>query len=353
MKNIFIISLIKIILSFCILLSCSKAKINTYEVIFPEEIIIDKSKEIYTKEVIALSPSQLILKDSLLFLWKAGGCAALVFNEKNMEEIGKFGMKGVGPEFFQSPHYVEDPEQNDYFYVEDVTLGSLRKFRMYKQKDSLCFMKTEQIALYQDVSNQIVCSNGCWINNQYYTSYKWWPENKENSLFVLLDKNMKVLTSFMDPPVPESSNDFRMLNGYQVSLGNLFYFVSAETGYIVCYEINSPEDIKRKWEYWFNKPLYSLKDGHIRWDNENLLGCYDIKVTSKFVYCLYSGKKYTDNGDNDELPETILVFDLEGNPIKKIHLNSRFIRLAVSEDDRYIYLLCALPDIGVAKYQIN
>lgn len=345
--------IVYIILIICTFLSCSKVNKHTYGVTFPEEIVIDKSKEIYSKEVMAISPSQLILKDSLLFLWNAGGCAALIFNEKSMEEVAKFGMKGVGPEFFQSPHYVEDVEQSDYFYVEDVTLASLRKFRMYKQKDSLYFEKTEQKSLYQDVPNRLVCSNGNWINNQYYASYKWWPKNEETTFFALLDKNLKYLTSFMNLPVPETSNDFRMFNGHQASRGNLFYFVCYETGYIICYEINSPQDIKKKWEYWFNKPLYSVKDGHIRWDDENLIGCYDIKVTSKFVYCLYSGKKYTDNSDNDELPETILVFDLEGTPIKKIHLNSRFVRFAVSEDDRYIYLLCALPDIGIAKYQIN
>lgn len=343
-----------IIIFFSLLISCSRIEKQTYNVSFPEEIVLDKSKEIYSKEVMSFSPSQLELKDSLLFLWKAGGCAALIFNEKNMEEVAKFGMMGIGPEFFQSPHYVKDMEQDDCFYVEDVTMGSLRRFRIYKQKDSLHFEKIDQKSLYQDVAIQLVCSNGCWVNNQFYAVGKWWPKNdEETTIFELLDKNMKSVASFMDLPVSETSDDFRMFKGYQASIGNLLYFVCSSTGYIVCYEINSPQDIKKRWEHWLNKPKYSLRDKHVRWDNENLLGCYDIKVTSKYVYCLYSGKKETDNGDNDELPETVLIFDLDGTPIKKIHLKGRFVRLAVSDDDKYLYLISTLPDVGVAKYQIN
>lgn len=342
-----------IILIFCLFISCTGTKKPAYNISFPEEVILDKSKEIYFKEVIAIAPGQLELRDSLLFLWKVGGCAALIFNEKNMEEVTKFGMKGIGPEFFQSPHYVKDMEQADYFYVEDVTIGSLRKFRMYKQKDSLLFEKVDEKPLYQDVSNRLICSRGCWINYQFYAAYKWWPNDEETTFFELLDKNMKPVASFMDLPVPETSDDFRMFSGYQASLGNLLYFVCSQTGYIVCYEINSPQNIKKKWEYWLNKPIYSLRDKHIRWDDENLLGCYDIKVTSEYVYCLYSGKKETDNGDNDELPNTVLIFDLDGVPIKKLQLKGRFLRLAVSDDNKFLYLLTALPDIGVAKYQIN
>lgn len=341
-----------IILFFCLLTSCSGTKKPIYGVSFPEEVVLDKSKEIYSKEVISLLPSQLELKDSLLFLCRTGECAALLFNEKDMKEVAKFGMQGIGPEFFQSPHFVEDMEQNDCFYVEDITMESLRKFRMYNQDDSLFIEKVDQKPLYS--TKKIISSGGSWVNNQYYAAYKWEPENKETTFFSLRSKNMEYLTSFMDLPVPEKSSDFSMFSGYQTSLGNLFYFVCSQTGYIVCYEINSPQDIKKKWEYWFNKPIYSLRKGTVRWDAENLRGCYDIKATSKYIYCLYSGKKETtDTGGYDELPETILIFEPDGTPVKKIHLNKRYVRFAVSDDDKYMYLLYSSPDVGVAKYQIN
>lgn len=345
--------IVYILLFFYFFISCSEKKVSTYGVLFPEEIFLDKSKEIYSQEVMTFSPGQLILKDSFLFLWRAAGCAALIFNEKNLEEVAKFGMKGIGPEFFQSPHYVKDMEDDECFYVEDVTIGSLRKFRMYKDDDSLFFEKVDQQSLIQDVSNKFVWSRGCWVNNQFYAAYKWWPEEKETTFFTLFDKEMKPVTSFMDLPVAQTSDDFRMFKGYQASIENLLYFVCSQTGYIVCYEINSPQDIIKKWEYWFNKPIYSIRNKHIRWDEENLLGCYDIKVTSKYVYCLYSGKKATDNGYNDELPNTILIFELNGKPVKKIQLKGRYVRFAISDDDKYLYLLYASPDIGISKYQIN
>ena len=78
-------------------------------------------------------------------------------------------------------------------------------------------------------------------------------------------------------------------------------------------------------------------------------------MTKNYVFCVYSGKSNVDEyGETaTTLPETILVFDHKGNPIKKFHTDKDIIRVAVSEDEKTMYCISVDPEVEIIYYDIS
>jgi hypothetical protein len=98
--------------------------------------------------------------------------------------------------------------------------------------------------------------------------------------------------------------------------------------------------------------LYYKTTPKFRWDdNLNADGFYEVKMTNNYVVCAYSGKIF--NNDESTLPETILVFDHNGNPKVKIKLREKCGRLAITKDNRFIYASCYGGTYEIIKYDIS
>lgn len=75
-------------------------------------------------------------------------------------------------------------------------------------------------------------------------------------------------------------------------------------------------------------------------------------MNSEYVFALYSGNKSYRTPDERKFPETLLVFDLNGTLIKRFHLDTPCVRIALSENN-VIYALSVAPEMHIVKYELN
>lgn len=75
-------------------------------------------------------------------------------------------------------------------------------------------------------------------------------------------------------------------------------------------------------------------------------GCF---MTSDKIYMLYSG--LTDDEEDEQFPNQILVFDFNGNPISHYTLDVPVYGMCVSEKNKSIYGLAQNPECCVVKFK--
>ncbi len=86
----------------------------------------------------------------------------------------------------------------------------------------------------------------------------------------------------------------------------------------------------------------------LAYTKESKVAYTDIRITKKYVYALYSGKSIYDSNFNDDI---IYIFDLKGNPIKKLILDKGVLSFDVYKD-KYIYGLSFGEKNHLLKFEI-
>lgn len=329
--------------SFFLLFSCKEEKAFSILDKFPEPIIM-KGKP-YEKEIIAYNPSQIELIDSSLFLFGTMGWAAVIIHSDDASETGFFGAKGSGPDEFQFPFFLSQNTQDSTFYVEDMNQKSQKKVKWNKSGQRMNFKIIEN-KTYGD--SPYTYSRGCKLANGYYIGRIW---DNSDKLFVLEDKDLKLITTFGDLPVKEEVKNLKPFDGRFAIFGNRMVYATMYTGYIVCYEMDSDGNMNKVWEHHLTPHKYQKNNGDIKWDEKNLRGCHEIKMTSKYLYCLYSGEPH--EKEDGYRPRTILIFTHDGTPVKRIKINKESGRFAVSPDDKTLYVVYTEPDVGIMRFDIS
>lgn len=161
-------------------------------------------------------------------------------------------------------------------------------------------------------------------------------ENTGNKGLVLLDSAWQVVRTFCDP-LPEGGNEKSHFQGPLVSKGDTLFYAGITMPYIAAFKISDNGEITTLWEQFITRPLYQVEaDGFVRWiKDKHRAGIYDLRIKENHLIAAYSGKNY--NLDTSILPETLLVFDLDGNPVKRIHLPYEHGRFALTPDDKTMY----------------
>lgn len=126
---------------------------------------------------------------------------------------------------------------------------------------------------------------------------------------------------------------------------------------IVFYDLsdnNNPKQIK---EYIYSYPKYTDNSDNsqssVKFKKGNISGFIDIKASSKYCVCLYSGEPYY--AGEEYGGDKILMFDWEGNPVKYIKLDKKYSNLAVSEETQEAILIGTDPktlEYVVAKVEL-
>jgi hypothetical protein len=92
-------------------------------------------------------------------------------------------------------------------------------------------------------------------------------------------------------------------------------------------------------------------------DNNNTIGYIDLATDSENVYALYADKKiFNKNGKgNSRCSNIILIFDWEGNMVKKIKLDNEGYHITVNEKAKKIYAAIKNADEGwrIIFYDLN
>ncbi|KAA4557561.1 hypothetical protein F3B51_26380 [Bacteroides ovatus] len=79
--------------------------------------------------------------------------------------------------------------------------------------------------------------------------------------------------------------------------------------------------------------------------------CCGIKA--KYVYGLYSGKNFKENGLETLAGTIIYVFDWNGEAIKKYELNVPVTLISVDNKDEMLYAFSNMPDPELIRFKIK
>lgn len=76
-------------------------------------------------------------------------------------------------------------------------------------------------------------------------------------------------------------------------------------------------------------------------------------ISPKYVYGLYSGKNFKENGLETLAGTIIYVFDWNGEAIKKYELNVPVTLISVDNKDEMLYAFSNMPDPELIRFKIK
>jgi hypothetical protein len=99
------------------------------------------------------------------------------------------------------------------------------------------------------------------------------------------------------------------------------------------------------------KPFRQGESSMVIPDRDCIIGYIDVAACDSFVYALYTDKKVTGQYCSD----VVLVYDWEGNPVKKYKLNREAYYIAVSETHNRLYAAIRNGDGGwnITSYKLE
>ncbi|MGE0089050.1 MAG: BF3164 family lipoprotein [Bacteroidales bacterium] len=351
MKNkIFLLLIIVISISSC------KKKMEFSIDLFgnTEEILI--GQEIQLTGEFLLDPYFIEVIDSFLIAIDTDNSTILnIINLNNGEQLFRTLKRGKGPyELIFTTNLHKYSPKNRHFYIgnEKILLYNL---------DSLIvnYENYEPNIIFNKKSNEFSGLDVLYINDSLYLSSTNFQFQKK---YCLLDKEGSLITASLDYPEDDFSEDFTFKSlAYQGRfvkhpILNKFAFCMVNTPY---FEIGNIENdtIKIIKDYYFNRINYkpielSNNFQSVVMDKSNAYGFLRIVSTNEFIYLLYSGRNEEDFGDNIFQSPVILVFDWEGQPIKRYHLDNEINCFTVDETNSILYGISNKPKPMVFKYKI-
>ena len=115
------------------------------------------------------------------------------------------------------------------------------------------------------------------------------------------------------------------------------------------------------WENQFGTTDYSIADGILTWDKNQLSGVKDISFTKDYIVCLAVDPKNTENKHKVEMRgremaipiHSVYLFDYQGHLSYILDLPVLAIRLASDIQSNTIYLVAIEPDYSIIKYDLS
>lgn len=265
----------------------------------------------------------------------------------------RLGGFGDGPEDFISQMQAGVSATNDSIHVFDLTRmhsyeyvwdSSQRDYTF--QKGYPCKFKEPSFLL--EIKRM---QNGNYVGQLF---------GGKDSMFVLFDREMNELTRFGHVPLEGLTSDqvdFMPLRGHITTVGNQVYFFMHNFAYMARYDILPSGAVNQVWEYFLTEPKYKVENGSsikiLGHDNHD--GFFGVLATEEYIYALYSGvysSKYRDTDDpNAQVPNTLLVFNPEGEIVRKCHFKDKGAIIGVSSDKKTVYIDAENPEPTIMAYK--
>ena len=288
-------------------------------------------------------PSEMILIDSCLLYFRPGGCVAKEISLTDGTDKGPVWHLGNGPNEFIGPFFGGQNTIDSTLSIYDITLRRLNRYKWGKENGQLTFKPIEQ--QYRTAGSSV--SRTIRLDNGYIVSQAF---GHNGDVLVLQKSDFEIITNFCNPLDIETPLKWQ-LGGRFASLGNRFVYAAIYFGYIGCFEITDQGTIIKHWEYMLSEPVYDIVAGEFKIDHsKNKEGFSDVKMTDKYVYCLYMG--LTPDYTTPQSPETVLIFDHQANPVAQLKLDRQCARFAVSQDNKTMYA-AEWMDGNLVRYDLS
>jgi hypothetical protein len=310
-----------------------------------------------------LCGTEIFILDTLLLLKnEAGDCEGSYFylyDFRTMEFLCDFGTHGRGPNEFvdvlftgqylrsESGLMILIPEESRSFIREinltaSVAEGSLVAGNTIRLPDELSFAISPFMLPDKSLLGRDMMAEGRFFFYQdgeislfpYFPAIpRELPPEAMVNIYASIDRLHRDNNLFVS-----SLNHFKQIDLFHINAG-IKHYVSIRFP-------DSHDDIDAYWDS--NSPV----------GNELMYYYTDIQITDNYIYGLYYGKGYIDYDIVDYGYSELHVFDHQGHPVAKYHLNHTLHRFAVTNDDTELYGVAGFSDsepsnLPVVRYSLQ
>lgn len=282
-----------------------------------------------------------------------------LFNLKNGECLGRFGTIGQGPG--EIPLGCYGNIENNFFYISYHHIGLIGKYNL----DSLQInINSEPTILTNYKIPESQLSRIIPVNDSVYLGAGAY---KSQYQFVLFNKTDEVLD------YKSEVFDFKKegIHAFHIGLANQGTFKKHPQKNKFVFSLNmssnldfievSNDTISIINSIKLGAPKFDpMNDGkfyRVMPKDDNIIGYIDIAAGDEYVYALYTDKKIiSENGEGEAFrSDLILLFDWNGQPIKKLKLTREAYYITVNERLGKLYAAVLNDDAGftITSYDID
>ncbi len=325
--------------SFIIIFGCDNSKKIAVE--FEKEFKIRANRSISIDEVYIRYPKICNLTDSTFIIissamgYSSGSHLAYVCSKETGKIVKKLAKEGRGPKEMLAINNVSFLK-NEVLFYDAIS----RKILHYDYVDDVEHIETLKFKRLYSERNLFLIDENTFVSYGVFGDkmYRYGDLNTGSGGFFL---NFPDLPSIQDAKQKEYSlaRSYAYQGGIVKHLDEpKFVFFSQPAGYVQIVEFKK-EAIHEISQFNFTPPegkVVFKVDAYVWSIDRNSLARFLGGASSKeFIYLLYSGKRFGD--ENCVKCKYILVFDWEGNRIKKIELDNDVYAITVDKESKELF----------------
>lgn len=340
-----------ITISVCVLIfhSCKDSKQNTPNVLFANSIKLSECNFSINNDDLARIEGLQSNDSKLITLDYHSGKSFTLFDNNSGKAIGRFGKTGQGPN--EIPLGTYGYIEKDNFFISSDEIGYIAKYNIDSLSKNID-LDPVQLTRYKipeaQFSRIIPIDDSLFLGAGTYGS---------EFQYLLFDKSSNIL-----------DYNIEIYNAHDIAINKYHKFLSNQgilrkrpnkkqfvysidySSNIDFFEIKNNKILLTK-SLRLKDPIYTaIQDNNLNRvipANDNVIGYLDISTTENYVYALYTDKKIKENDTyNDFNSNIILIFDWDGQPIKKYELPNEVYYITINEKLKRIYAALLNEDQG-------
>ena len=323
--------------------SCNRENKSINE-LFENEVLLNPVYSYFDKDSLA-NPYRFVIIDSFLIVHDVYELKHFtLFNTNSGNCIGRFGDIGIGPGEISIGHVLSVKQGKLYSHsispnhLIQYDLDSLINYRRYCPPTIAKFEQTQKfyVSRFLPIDSSYFIGAGFYDSKYQYALFNLQNEVSDYSREVFNSKeSYSDIHKFLSNQGIFKNHPKKDKFVYSVSRSSNIDFLEVTNG-----KINIMKSIKLSDPQI--KPVDLGNNSYtIDYNPHSVLGFLDIFPTDNFVYTLYSDKPEINNDGsyNDYSSDVILVFDWEGNPVKKFILDKEVAYIGIDEIEKKFYTI--------------
>lgn len=299
---------------------------------------------------IVLNPTRIYLCDTVLITIENDGKTIFkLYGLNSKKKIGERIKVGQGPNEMIHPSFVDIDEKSISFY--DTVLSTIFRYSKDEFVNEIDPKPTEKIKLNEKVFGETAVINRGFVCSDYNPSYLFIRFNEEGN---------KVNDIGKYPNSHIEYTDYEKIEAFRFS-----FVTNKKDNIFVCYNwtdlieiYNIDGSLKKRFHgpekfYAHFKEFHDgnyISASHEKGKNRDAY--FNPVVVHDEIFVLFSGK-YIDEEGYNILANSILVFDWNGEPKKKMSLNQGVFSFTVDHKNKKIYGISDTPEYHILEYAYN
>lgn len=323
------------ILYMCVLGACKEEKLRTMLELFSESQPLSEKRDWHINDDSLGVASGLVCDGKNLIVYDVhSGTNYTLFDEGTGKYIARFGTIGQGPTELSSECYRYHLSRGSFF-VCDNQVRAILKFNPDALRNGKANADPICLARYKipeaSISTLIAMDDSTYVcAGLYQPRYQFWLFDKNNKVldhavdvYNATDSSFNVHTKALANQGEMVMHPQKKMFAYATRLSsNIDFFEVVDHKIKLIKSLHLGDPILKS-EVEGDDTMFSASP-----TEDTQIGFFSLCATDKYVYALYTENKVYESSIKSN---TVLVFDWEGNPVKKYILDKKAAAIAVDE----------------------